>query len=213
MTVTIGAGSAKTVLEVARSANETYARDASRPMVFTIDTTLQDELNKGFDEYRKKELFEFRPFYVARLRAVLDAPGGPKTYELEKVKGEKPGDPDRWKVTRVGGASHFADAAAMDDLLKKLVAIKADTFVDAKTRTGLDKPALVVSASFDEGKFERVRFGQVGDEAFGSRDGEAAVARIDRTLMAAAMKAFDLVVMPPEPAPAPAAADKAGEKK
>ncbi len=213
MSVTIGAGSAKTVLEVGKMANETFVRDASRPLVFTIDTTLQDELNKGFDALRKKELFELRAFYVTRLRAVLDAPGGPKTYEFEKVKGEKPTDSESWKVTRVGGASHTADAAAMDDLLAKLVALRADTFVDGKTKTGLDKPALVVSASYDEGKFERVRFGRVGEEAFGARDGETVVAKIDQALMAAAMKAFDLVVMPPEPAPAPAAADKASEKK
>lgn len=213
MSVTIGAGSAKTVLEVGKTANESFARDASRPLVFTIDTTLQDELNKGFDALRKKELFELRAFYVTRLRAVLDAPGGPKAYEFEKVKGEKPADGESWKVTRVGGASHTVDAAAMDDLLAKLVALKADTFVEGKTKTGLDKPALVVSASYDEGKFERVRFGQVGEEAFGAREGEAVVARIDKALMAAAMKAFDLVVVPPEPAPAPAAADKAGEKK
>jgi len=214
MSVTLGAGSAKAVLEVGKTeGGQTYARDAARPLVFTVDTTLQDELNKGFDAFRKKELFELRAFYVTRLRAVLDAPGGPKTYELEKVKGEKPTDGESWKVTRVGGASHTADAAAMDDLLAKLVALKADTFVDTKTKTGLDKPALVVSASYDEGKFERVRFGQVGEEAFGSREGEAVVARIDKASMAAAMKAFDLVVMPPEPAPAPATTDKAGEKK
>ena len=214
MSVTLGAGSAKAVLEVGKTeGGQTYARDAARPLVFTVDTTLQDELNKGFDAFRKKELFELRAFYVTRLRAVLDAPGGPKTYELEKVTGEKPTDGESWKVTRVGGASHTADAAAMDDLLAKLVALKADTFVDTKTKTGLDKPALVVSASYDEGKFERVRFGQVGEEAFGSREGEAVVARIDKASMAAAMKAFDLVVMPPEPAPAPATTDKAGEKK
>ncbi|MSO52019.1 MAG: hypothetical protein CK533_08200 [Acidobacterium sp.] len=214
MSVTLGAGSAKAVLEVGKTeGGQTYARDAARPLVFTVDTTLQDELNKGFDAFRKKELFELRAFYVTRLRAVLDAPGGPKTYELEKVRGEKPTDGESWKVTRVGGASHTADAAAMDDLLAKLVALKADTFVDTKTKTGLDKPALVVSASYDEGKFERVRFGQVGEEAFGSREGEAVVARIDKASMAAAMKAFDLVVMPPEPAPAPATTDKAGEKK
>lgn len=214
MSVTLGAGSAKAVLEVGKTeGGQTYARDAARPLVFTVDTTLQDELNKGFDAFRKKELFELRAFYVTRLRAVLDAPGGPKTYELEKVKGEKPTDGESWKVTRVGGASRTADAAAMDDLLAKLVALKADTFVDGKTKTGLDKPALVVSASYDEGKFERVRFGQVGEEAFGSREGEAVVARIDKASMAAAMRAFDLVVMPPEPAPAPATTDKAGEKK
>ena len=213
MTITVGAGSAKTMLEVGKTENQqTYARDASRPMVFTVDTTLQGDLTKPFDEYRKKELFEMRAFYVTRLRAVLDAPAGPKTYELEKVKGEKPTDSDTWKVTRVGGPSHTANAEAMDDLLAKLVAIRAESFVDAKTKTGLDKPALVVSASFDEGKFERVRFGQVGETAFGSREGEAVVARIDKASMEAAMQAFDLVVMPPAPAPAPVA-DKAGEKK
>lgn len=213
MTISVGAGSAKTVLAVGKTENDqTYARDASRPLVFTVDTTLQGDFTKAFDEYRKKELFELRSFYVTRLRAVLDAPGGPKTYELEKVKGEKPTDSESWKVTRVGGASHTANAEAMDDLLAKLVALKAESFVDAKAKTGLDQPALVVSASFDEGKFERVRFGQVGDTAFGSRDGEAVVAKIDKASMAAAMQAFDLVVMPPAPAATPAP-DKAGDKK
>jgi hypothetical protein len=197
MVVTIGSGSAKTVLEVGKTENgDLYARDAARPIVFTVDSTLATDLNKSFDDYRKKELFEFRPFYVAKLRAVLDAPGGPKTYELEKVKGAQPTDPETWKVTRVGGSSHNADAAAMDDLLNKLVAIKADSFVDAKTKTGIDKPALVVSASFDDGKFERVRFGRVDDNAYGKRDGEDVVAQIDQGSMANAMRAFDAVVIP-----------------
>jgi len=213
MTITVGAGSGQSVLEVGKTENEqTYARDASRPLVFTVDTTLQGDLTKAFDDYRKKELFELRAFYVNKIRAVLDAPGGPKTYEFEKVKADKPTEGDTWKVTRVGGASHTANAVAMDDLLTKLVALKAESFVDPKSKTGLDKPALVVSASYDEGKFERVRFGQVGDTAFGAREGEAVVARIDKASMEAAMQAFDLVVMPPEPAPAPSP-DKAGEKK
>ena len=212
MTITVGAGSAKTVLDVGKTEEgQTYARDASRPLVFTVDTTLQGDFTKPFDDYRKKELFELRAFYVSRIRAVLDAPGGPKTYEFEKVKAEKPVDQESWKVTRVGGASHTVTSTVMDELLSKLVALKAESFVDPKTRTGLDKPALVVSASFDEGKFERVRFGQVGEEAFGAREGEAVIAKVDRASMAAAMQAFDAVVMPPEPA-APAA-DKAGEKK
>jgi hypothetical protein len=197
MTVTIGAGSAKTVLEIGKTENgDTYARDAARPIVFTVDSTLQTDLNKSFDDYRKKELFEFRPFYVSKLRAVLDSPGGAKTYELEKVKGAQPTDPETWKVTRVGGATHTADAAAMDDLLNKLVAIKAESFADARVKTGLDKPALVVSASFDDGKFERVRFGQAGEEAFGKRDGEDVTAKIEHMSMRAALQAFDAVVTP-----------------
>lgn len=197
MTVTIGAGSAKTVLEIGKTENgDTYARDAARPIVFTVDSTLQTDLDKSFDDYRKKELFEFRPFYVSRLRAVLDSPGGAKTYELEKVKGAQPADPDTWKVTRVGGGSHNADPAAMDDLLNKLVAIKAESFAPAGARTGLDKPALVISASFDDGKFERVRFGQGDDDAFGKRDGEDAIAKIEHMSLRAALQAFDAAVTP-----------------
>jgi hypothetical protein len=193
MTITIGTGSAKTVLLVGKTENDqTYAKDAARPLVFTVDTTLQGDLKKDLAEYRKKELFEFRPFMLTRLRAVLDAPGGPKVHELEKVN-------DGWNVTRAGAPAFKVDQAAVDDLLNKLVAIKAESWADAKAKTGLEKPALVVSASYDDGKFERVRFGQVGENAFGARDGEAGAAKIDKTSMEAAMLAFDTVVMPPKP--------------
>ena len=205
MTVTIGAGSSKTVLEVGKTeGDQIYARDASRSMVFTLDSTLKDDLNKNFDDYRKKELFEFRPFYVAKLRAVIDAPSGPKTYEFEKVPAAKPSESETWKVTRVGGASFTADATAMEDLLGKLVGIRAESFVDPKTtKTNIDKPALVISASFDEGKFERVRFGQVGEAAsYGMRDGEVSVAKIDQASMKNAMQALDFAVTPKPPAPA-----------
>lgn len=206
MTVTIGAGSAKTVLEVGKTeGGDTYARDASRPLVFTVDTTLRDDLNKNVDDYRKKELFESRPFTLARLRAVLDAPSGPKTYEFEKIAPAKPEDSESWKVTRIDGSTHIADRAAMDDLLNKLTAIKAESFVDPRTtRTGMDKPALVVSASADDGKFERIRFGQVGEVAYGRRDGEASVGKIDMASLRAALQAFDLAVTPKAPSPDPA---------
>jgi hypothetical protein len=209
MTVTISAGSAKTVLQVGTTeGGETYAKDSSRPMVFTVDTTLQGDLNKPFDDYRKKELFEFRPFYLAKLRAVLDAPSGPKIYEFEKQKPAGPTDPETWKVTRVGGSSHTADTAAMEDLLNKLMSIRAESFVDPKTRTGVDKPALVISASYDEGKFERVRFGEAGENAYGVRDGESAVAKIDMTSLRNALQAFDVAVTPKQTAPAPKAEEK-----
>ena len=200
MTVTVGVESAKAVLQVGKTENDqTYAKDASRPIVFTVDSTLQTDLSRNFDDYRKKELFEFRPFSLAKIRAVLDAPGGPKTYEIEKTPATKPGETDTWKVTRVGGSSHTPDSAAMDDLLNKLVAIKAESFVTGNAKTGLDKPALVVSTSYDDGKFERVRFGAVGDNAYGVRDGEAGVAKIDANSMKAAMSAFDVVTIPPAP--------------
>ena len=58
-------------------------------------------------------------------------------------------------------------------------------------------PALVIAASYDSGKFERVRFGAVGEDSFARRDGEETVAKLDRTAMADALKAFDAVTIPP----------------
>ena len=55
-----------------------------------------------------------------------------------------------------------------------------------------------------------MRFGQVGDNAYGKRDGEDVTAKIEHMSMRAALQAFDAVVMPPE---AKTAAPKAEEKK
>lgn len=206
MTVTIGAGSAKTVLEVgATEGDTTYARDPQRALVFTLDSTMQTDLNKDFDDYRKREVFEFRPFTLAKLRAVLDAPGAPKTYEFEKQAPATPTGTETWKVTRIGGASHVVDQSTMDDLLGKLVSIRADSFVPSSAKTGIEKPALVVSASFEEGKFERVRFGVAGEAAFASRDGETGVAKVNIASLAQALRAFDVAVMPKEAGPEPKA--------
>ncbi len=214
MTLTVGAGSAKTVLQVGKTENDqTYAKDAARPLVFTVDSTLQGDLKKSFDDYRKKELFEFRPFSVAKLRAVLDAPAGPKIYEFEKTAGAKPSDPEVWKVTRQGGPTHEVSQTLMDDMTGKLVALKIDSFADAKAKTGIDKPALVISVSYDDGKFERVRFGEVAEIAFGAREGEAA-GKIEKSAMEGAMLAIDSAVMPPPPAApvAPASPAASGNK-
>ncbi len=204
-TITIGAESARTVLLVGKTeADDMYAKDSSRPAVFTLDTALRDDLKKDFSDYRKKDFFEFRPFSVDRLRIVGAAPAGPKIYEFEKVKAAKPGDPDVWKVTPQGGAAHDVAQTAMDDLLSKLSGLKAEPFVDAKTKTGLDKPEVVVETSYDSGKFERVRIGKVGTDAFGAREGEAGAGRIATTAVADLLKAIDTAVAPPPP-PAPPA--------
>ena len=202
LTMTIGAGSSKTVLEVGKTEGEnTYVKDGSRPMVFTVDTTLQDDFKKSFDDYRRKELFEFRQFSLAQLNAVLDGPSGAKTFDFVKKPGAKPSDPEVWKVTPQGGAPFEIASSVMDDLTGKLIALKADAQVDAKTKTGLDKPAAVIGISYDEGKFERVRLAKVGDAAFGMRDGESA-AKVDKAAMDAAMAALTTATTPPAPAPA-----------
>lgn len=200
MTITLGAGSSQAVLDMGRQDGETrYARDRSRPMVFTLDTTLTTDLTKAFDDYRKKDLFEFRPFNADRLRVSRVSGSETKTYELEKTRVD---DKDQWRISENGGAARDAENAKVEDLLSKLTALRVSSFADRPRATGLDRPELTVSVSYDGGKFERVRVGQAGDTHYGQHEGEAAVGALDSSAVTAALEALDAAAAPPAP-PAP----------
>ena len=69
LTVTVGAGSSKASLAFGKEEEGTlYARDLARPMVFGVDTSAPADLKKPADDYRNKNVFEFRSFNLARLR-------------------------------------------------------------------------------------------------------------------------------------------------
>lgn len=195
--VTLGAGSTRATLAVGREEDgDAYAHDVNRGIVFTVDPTLAADLKKTADDYRDKDLFEFRSFNAARLRVVR----GNDTIEFQKVPGgENAGD--KWQ--RVAGESASdVDSARMDDFLTKLTGLRAQSFVASSTTTGLDAPLMVVSVSYDEGKFERVRFARTA-EAFASRDGEPGAAKLDAGAYDETVKALDDVLAPPAPPAAP----------
>jgi hypothetical protein len=198
--IVIGAGSNRATLEVGKTEKEdTYARDAARPgLIFTLDTTLAGDVKKGVDDYRKKDLFEFRPFNADQLRIVRDTGA---VYQLEKVRGAG-GAADKWRITAPGSPARDAQETQADELLTKLSTARASTFADAKTRTGLDKPILVVGVSYDAGKFERVRLGKAGADDYGSHDGEPGAGKLDAGAIDGMLKALEAVATPPPPPPA-----------
>ena len=61
-----------------------YARDSSKPLVVTADGALLDDLKKGADDYRRKDIFEFRAYSTDRLEFTRNG----QTIVFEKVKGE-----------------------------------------------------------------------------------------------------------------------------
>ena len=61
-----------------------------------------------------------------------------------------------------------------------------------------------MSASYDNGKFERVRFGRGGTDSYGAREGEPGAGKLDASALDDILKALDTVAAPPPP-PAPAA--------
>src|SRR5215467_2580051 len=177
-TVTLGLGSAKASLLVGGKSGDgsLYAKDASKPLVMTLDATLLDDLKKGADDYRKKDLFAFRAYDANRIEITR----GGQTVAFDKVKGAKPEDEDKWQRAGSGGAKPVdADKEKMSVLLAKLESIRATSFVDSTAKTGLDSPVMTVYAKFDDGKKEeRVTFGKSGTDVYASRPGEPGAAKV-----------------------------------
>ena len=177
-TVTLGLGSAKASLLVGGKSGDgsLYAKDASKPLVMTLDATLLDDFKKGADDYRKKDLFAFRAYDANRIEITR----GGQTVAFDKIKGAKPEDEDKWQRAGSGGAKPVdADKEKMSVLLAKLESIRAASFVDSTAKTGLDAPVMTVYAKFDDGKKEeRVTFGKSGTDVYASRPGEPGAAKV-----------------------------------
>ena len=188
-TVNVVSGSARATLLVGNKTDENafYARDSSRPMVFVIDGALAQELGKGPDEYRRKDVFEMRAFNVNRVELTR----GGQTSIFEMTKGAGDSAPVKWR--RVSPNAADVDREKVEEFLTKLSNLRATAFVESTTNTGVDKPVLAVRATFDEKKEDRVNFGQTGNDVFAAHSGEPGVAKVDTTDFTDALKALDEV--------------------
>lgn len=190
VTVSIGAGSSRATLIVGKAgeAGTFFARDEARPLVFTVESSLVDELKKPADTYRRKDLFEFRSFTATR----IDVTRGKDTVAFEKTKGPEKDAQEKWR--QVLPAAKDVDATQVDTFLTRLSNLRAESFLAPgdKTKTGLDAPAAIVVVKFDEGKKqERVVFGKVDPDVFASRAGEPGTAKVPSFDFDEAMRGLD----------------------
>jgi hypothetical protein len=181
VTIHVNAGSSQAGLAIGKSAGEgvVYARDLSRPMVFTVEAALADELKKPADDFRVKDLFDARAFNTTRIEIVR----GSQTLAFEKNK-------DTWK--QVTPSAKAADGAKVEALLTALTNTRATGFTDKTTGTGLEAPELSVTIKYEDGKKEdKVAFGRKGSDAFARRDADPGAAKIDIPSLDGILKAAD----------------------
>jgi hypothetical protein len=186
--VTLNMGSARATLAIGGAAGEDgiYARDLSKNMIVTVEKSLADDLKKPLDDYRRRDAFEFRAFTANRVEFTR----GGQTVAFERVKGEGENAQDTWK--RVSPTPGDVDKAKLDSFLADLADIRATSFTPTSAKTGLDKPALIVYAKFEDSKKEeRVTFGQSGADVYFSRPGEPDAAKADAEKFTDAIKALD----------------------
>ena len=182
-TVTVGSGSSAARLAIGAKKDDTslYARDLSRPMVFTVEPALLEELKKKPEDLRRKDIFEFRAF--SALGAALTTGG--RTIELEKQKGAKPADPnapvpDVWKQTKPEPKD--VDQAKVTDLLTALSSLRAESFAEKPLASGEE---FVLRVRFGDdpatAATEEVRFRKSGTVVHALLPGEGGAAVVSTT--------------------------------
>lgn len=172
-----------------------YARDAARGLVFTIDAALVDDLARGADAYREKDLFDFRPFNAAALGVLRDG----RTIRFEKgpaaedEEDEDAGDGEEaWR--RIEPEPAAVERTEMDALLRALSNLRADSFVESRGGTGLDAPLATITATFgDDGRQERVLVGRSGEVTYGAHGEEPGAAVVDTDAVDDALEALDVL--------------------
>jgi hypothetical protein len=188
LSVTLNAGSSRATLLIGgKSADNTfYARDASKPLVATVDSALVDDLKRGADQYRRKDLFAFRSYTANRLEIIRD--GQTFVFEMTKAQGDVVG---KWR--RVSPTAGDVDKDKFDTLLSRLSNMRAIAFPDPKAPTGLEKPVMTVNVKFEETKQEQVMFGKVGEDVYAARSGEKGAAQASMADFNEVTKALDEV--------------------
>jgi hypothetical protein len=186
-TVRLHTGSAQATLEIGGKAedNAVYARDASRPVVFTVDGALLEEFKKDAFDYRQKDLFDARSFNSTRLEVARA--GQTHVFEKTKSKNKEGQEEEKWR--QVSPQAKDVEQPKVEALLSVLTGAQATAFAATAKP---DKPELTVAIKFDEGrKEERVTFWRSGTSAHAARASEATPATIAAATLDAIIKALE----------------------
>jgi hypothetical protein len=189
-TVRLGTGSSQAALAIGGEAGDgaVYARDLSRPAVFSIESGLADDLKKDPAEYRQKDLFDARAFNATRIEVVRD--GQSFTFEKTRQKNTDGQEEEKWRQT--SPAARDIEQPKLDALMSAATSARATSFVSRSPKASLDKPELTITITSEEGKKEeRVLFGRSGGDAYASRADLPDLAKIDPSTLDNVVKALD----------------------
>ena len=193
ITVTLGTGSAVAKLSFGTHTgdSEVYAKDLSRSTVFTVDTSLTDELKKAPADYRSKDIFGFRPFNVTRFEIARNSET--TIYEKKKAPEDDGEDTanqeivDTWQ--QISPITQTIDSDKIQNALSRMANLRAINFTNVNVTSDLNNPSEVV-AYYDEDNVDRVSFGLDEQDVYAKVANEPGQARIDTNDYNLALKAI-----------------------
>jgi hypothetical protein len=180
-TITVAMGSARATLLLGKTENAVvYAKDASRPMVFTVAPTVKTDIFKSVSDLRRKDLFDARAFTTSH----IEFKRGSETIALDKSKGKD--EKDVWK----NAAGKEVDGMKADDLVNRITGLRAGSF-ENQAHASLKTPVLVVTVRSNDNKTETVSFGRSGSDVYAARADEQGAAKMDAAALDEALKLLD----------------------
>ena len=183
VTVAVMSGSTRASLAVGKKEGDSvYARDLSRPLIFTIPAATATDLEKNADTLRRKDMFDGRSFNTTRVE--LRRGGETLAFEKSKSKDGK----DVWK----NAAGKDVDTAKVEDLLTKLSNIRAQLFQD-RVDPVLKMPTLAATLKLENNMTETVTFARNGNAVLANRADEPGSATVEVMAFNDAMSAIDAV--------------------
>lgn len=185
---TFGAGSNRATIAIGakKDDNAVYARDLSRPMVFTLETSVLTDIKKKPEDVRLKDLFEFRTFTATgldishgatALTIAKEKPAAPaKDKPAEASPVPAPAPAEVWKQKKP--TAKDLNQSAVLDLLNGVSTLRAESFADKALASGED---IVIVARFGDAsapKEERVTIRKSGGVVQVIRPGDPGAAVI-----------------------------------
>ena len=186
--VTLGTGSSRATLQVGSKADAstTCARDVSRPLVFTIETSLVDQLKKPVGEYRRKDVFAFAPHDARRIEVTRN--GETRMYERTDTSRD-----ERQAWREVSPGTREIQPERMDTALSGLSFLRAVTFVDTpRIKGGLASPDILILVRYgDAANEERVALARIDDVPYATRREWPDAATLDANAYARVLDALN----------------------
>lgn len=175
LVATIATGSSKAELAIGSQKGDTefYARDLSRPLVFTVEKTLVDELQKKGDDFRIKDIFAYRSFSATGMDVTYNG----VTYTFAKTKADE-NSLEHWSQTDPKTDTTL-DEPKFDDFLTTMSNLRATSFV---SRAATGGETLTITARFgstEEPQTETVTLRKSGTTVQAIRDGEPGAAEVN----------------------------------
>ena len=188
---TIGTGASSVTFELGKEAEggAVWARDPSKAAVFSINNGVAMELQKKVDDFRRKEVFDFRPFNTTRFEITR----GTATRAFERVKGTGENAVDTWR--QVAPTAKSVDSSNFEGALLEFSNMRAESFVAAAgASTGHNNPAAVIVVKYDDGKKEeRVVIGTAGSSVFATRADQPGALKLEAGKYEGAVKKLDAI--------------------